>query len=86
LDDALSQVDTGTEAAILDGILRMRKGSTTIIVSHRLTTIKRADIIYVLKEGRLVESGNHDTLLSAGGEYARLYERQQLSEELQGVR
>jgi ATP-binding cassette, subfamily B, multidrug efflux pump len=86
LDDALSQVDTGTEAAILDGILRMRKGSTTIIVSHRLTTIKRANIIYVLKEGRLVESGNHDTLLSAGGEYARLYERQQLSEELQGVR
>jgi len=86
LDDALSQVDTGTEAAILNGILQMRKGRTTIIVSHRLTTIKRADTIYVLKEGLLVESGNHDTLLSAGGEYARLYERQQLGEELQGVR
>jgi ATP-binding cassette subfamily B multidrug efflux pump len=86
LDDALSQVDTGTEAAMLNGILRMRKGRTTIIVSHRLTTIKRADTIYVLKEGLLVESGNHDTLLRAGGEYARLYERQQLSEELQGVR
>jgi ATP-binding cassette, subfamily B, multidrug efflux pump len=86
LDDALSQVDTRTEAAILKGILQMRKGRTTIIVSHRLTTIKRADFIYVLKEGLLVESGNHDTLLSTGGEYARLYERQQLSEELQGVR
>jgi ATP-binding cassette subfamily B multidrug efflux pump len=86
LDDALSQVDTQTEAAILNGILQMRKGRTTIIVSHRLTTIKRADVIYVLKEGRLVESGDHDALLSTRGEYARLYERQQLSEELQGVR
>jgi len=86
LDDALSQVDTRTEAAILNGILQMRRGRTTIIVSHRLTTIKRADIIYVLREGLLVESGNHDMLLSTGGEYARLYERQQLSEELQGVR
>jgi ATP-binding cassette subfamily B multidrug efflux pump len=70
----------------LNGILQMRKGRTTIIVSHRLTTIKRADVIYVLKEGRLVESGDHDALLSTRGEYARLYERQQLSEELQGVR
>jgi ATP-binding cassette subfamily B multidrug efflux pump len=86
LDDALSQVDTGTEAAILNGILHMRKGETTIIVSHRLTTIKRADVIYVLKEGRLVESGDHDTLLCTKGEYARLYERQQLSEELGGVK
>jgi ATP-binding cassette subfamily B multidrug efflux pump len=85
LDDALSQVDTGTEAAILNGILQMRRGRTNIIVSHRLTTISRADIIYVLREGRLVERGNHATLLRAGREYTRLYERQQLSEELQGV-
>ncbi|RLB26614.1 MAG: hypothetical protein DRG87_12700 [Deltaproteobacteria bacterium] len=86
LDDALSQVDTGTEAAILNGILRMRRGRTNIIVSHRLTTIRRADIIYVLGKGRLVEWGNHATLLRAGGEYTRLYEKQQLSEELHGVK
>ena len=85
LDDALSQVDTGTEAAILNGILQMRRGRTNIIVSHRLTTIRRADIIYVLREGRLVERGKHTTLLRAGREYTRLYKRQQLREELQGV-
>jgi ATP-binding cassette subfamily B multidrug efflux pump len=85
LDDALSQVDTATEAAIVNGILQMRRGHTNIIVSHRITTIRRADIIYVLKEARLVERGNHAALLRAGREYARLYERQQLSEELQGV-
>lgn len=83
LDDALSQVDTGTEAAILNGILQMRRGRTNIIVSHRLATIRRADMIYVLEKGRLVERGNHATLLRAGREYTRLYERQQLSEELQ---
>jgi ATP-binding cassette subfamily B multidrug efflux pump len=83
LDDALSQVDTGTEAAILRGILEMRQGRTNIIVSHRLTTIRRTDTIYVLKAGELVERGDHHALLKAGREYARLYERQQLSEELE---
>ena len=83
LDDALSQLDIGTEAAILNSILQMRRGRTNVIVSHRLTTIRRADIIYVLEKGRLVERGNHAKLLRAGREYTRLYERQQLSEELQ---
>ena len=83
LDDALSQVDTRTEATILNSILEMRKGKTNIIVSHRLSTIKRADIIYVLKVGRLAERGDHHSLLAAHKEYARLYERQQLSEELE---
>jgi ATP-binding cassette subfamily B multidrug efflux pump len=83
LDDALSQVDTGTEAAILRGILEMRQGRTNIIVSHRLTTIRRTDTIYVLKAGELVERGDHHALLRAGREYTRLYERQQLSEELE---
>jgi ATP-binding cassette subfamily B multidrug efflux pump len=83
LDDALSQVDTGTEAAILRGILEMRQGRTNIIVSHRLTTIRRTDTIYVLKAGELVERGDHHALLRAGCEYTRLYERQQLSEELE---
>jgi ABC-type multidrug transport system fused ATPase/permease subunit len=83
LDDALSQVDAGTEDAILNGILQVRRGRTNIIVSHRLTTIQRADTIYVLGRGRLLERGNHAALLRAGREYARLYQRQQLSEELQ---
>ena len=61
----------------------MRKGKTNIIVSHRLSTIRRADIIYVLKAGRLVERGEHTSLLAARKEYFRLYERQQLSEELE---
>ena len=83
LDDALSQVDTRTEAAILQGILEMRQGKTNIIVSHRLSTIRRANIIFVLKDGQLAEQGVHTALLKAKNEYARLYRRQQLSEELE---
>jgi ATP-binding cassette subfamily B protein len=83
LDDALSQVDTRTEATVLNRILEMRQGKTNIIVSHRLSTIRRADVIFVLKDGQLVEEGDHTTLLAAGKEYTRLYERQQLSEELE---
>jgi ATP-binding cassette subfamily B multidrug efflux pump len=86
LDDALSQVDTRTENAILNAVLEMRPGKTTIIVSHRLSTLREADIIYVLKSGALVEQGDHQTLLAGGQEYARLYERLQLAEELEGVR
>ncbi len=84
LDDALSQVDTRTEANILNSILEMRDGKTNIIVSHRLSTIRRADIIFVLKAGKLVEVGDHAALLVVRKEYTRLYERQQLSEELGG--
>ncbi|MBW1858232.1 MAG: ATP-binding cassette domain-containing protein [Deltaproteobacteria bacterium] len=82
LDDALSQVDTRTEATVLNRILEMRQGKTNIIVSHRLSTIRKADVIFVLKDGQLVEEGDHTTLLAAGKEYTRLYQRQQLSEEL----
>jgi len=86
LDDALSQVDTGTEAAILNSVLEIRRGKTNIIVSHRLSTIRRTDIIFVLKAGRLVELGDHATLFAARREYTRLYERQQLREELEDGR
>ena len=86
LDDALSQVDTRTENAILNAVLEMRRGKTTIIVSHRLSTLGKADIIYVLESGDLVEQGDHKTLLATGKEYTRLYERLQLAEELEGVR
>ncbi|GAJ14180.1 unnamed protein product, partial [marine sediment metagenome] len=75
LDDALSQVDTRTEATVLNRILEMRQGKTNIIVSHRISTIRRADVIFVLKDGQLAEEGDHATLLAAGKEYTRLYQR-----------
>jgi len=86
LDDVLSQVDITTEAAILNSILSARQDKTNVIVSHRLSTIKQTDVIYVLKEGRVTEKGNHTTLMGLGKEYASLYERQQLSERLEGIK
>jgi ATP-binding cassette subfamily B protein len=83
LDDALSMVDTRTEARILDRILEFRKHKTNLIVSHRVSTISRADLIVVLKGGELLETGKHTTLIEAGNEYARLYERQLIAQELE---
>jgi ATP-binding cassette, subfamily B, multidrug efflux pump len=82
LDDALSMVDTRTEERILSQILESRNGKTTLMVSHRVSTIGRADLVVVLERGSLVESGDHRTLLERGQEYARLYERQMLAQEL----
>jgi ATP-binding cassette subfamily B multidrug efflux pump len=83
MDDALSMVDTRTEERILNQILEIRKGKTNLIVSHRLSTISRADLIVVLEKGALVEMGDHATLMAGGREYARLYERQMLAQELE---
>jgi len=83
LDDALSMVDTRTEELILNQILESRKHKTNLIVSHRLSTISRADNIAVLDRGELVEVGDHKTLLEMGKEYARLYERQLLAQKLE---
>jgi ATP-binding cassette subfamily B protein len=83
LDDALSMVDTRTEADILNEILEFRRDKTNLIVSHRVSTISRADVICVLKGGELVEIGDHKALLEKGHEYARLYERQLLEQELE---
>jgi len=74
LDDALSMVDTRTEDEILNQILNLRHDKTNLIVSHRVSTISRADRIVVLDRGELVEEGNHDTLIALGGLYATLYE------------
>jgi ATP-binding cassette subfamily B protein len=82
LDDALSMVDTRTEAEILERILTRRKGRTTIFVSHRLATIRRADRIFVLQDGQLTEEGDHASLMALGGEYAGLYTRQRLERQL----
>jgi ATP-binding cassette subfamily B protein len=83
LDDALSMVDTRTEARILNRIFEFRKHKTNLIVSHRVPTISRADLIVVLKGGELVEAGKHSTLMAMGNEYARLYQRQFLAQELE---
>ena len=82
LDDALSAVDTYTEEKILSGLRDVMRSRTTLIVAHRISTVKDADLICVLDHGRIVERGSHAELLRLGGAYADLYERQLLEEEL----
>jgi ATP-binding cassette subfamily B protein len=82
LDDSLSAVDTYTEEQILHRLREVRQNRTTLIVSHRISTVRDADLICVLKDGRIVERGTHDELLNLGSEYADLYKRQLLEEEL----
>ena len=82
LDDCLSSVDSQTEQRILHGFESVLKDKTCIIISHRMAVIREADEILVLEEGRIVERGNHESLLQAGGVYAQMYRRQQMSDEL----
>jgi len=83
LDDALSAVDTYTEEEILSGLRDVMRQRTSIIVSHRISTVRDADQIFVLKDGRLVERGTHDQLVTRDGVYAAMYRKQLLEEELQ---
>jgi len=83
LDDALSSVDTETEQKILDRLRELMRSRTTILVAHRVSTVKGADQIIVLKDGRIIERGTHDELLTLNGYYADLYQKQLLEEELE---
>jgi ATP-binding cassette, subfamily B, multidrug efflux pump len=83
LDDALSSVDTHTEAEILGHLRNVMQGRTTIVISHRCSTVKNLDHIIVIDEGRIVEEGNHEKLLQERGLYAEMYRRQLIGEELE---
>jgi ATP-binding cassette subfamily B protein len=85
LDDALSAVDTYTEEEILSRLRDVMRQRTSIIVSHRISTVRDADQIFVLDEGRIAERGTHDTLLGRNGLYAELHKKQLLEEELESA-
>jgi ATP-binding cassette subfamily B protein len=85
LDDALSSVDTLTEERILRGLAGIMRRRTTILISHRVSTVRHADCIYVLEHGRIMEQGRHSELLELGGYYADLHQKQLLEEELEAI-
>ena len=79
-DDCLSAVDTNTERQILNNLTEIMKGRTSVIISHRVSSVRDADEIIFLDNGKIVERGNHDSLIKAKGEYFELFEKQMLEE------
>ena len=76
LDEATSSIDTRTEIKIQKAFAKLMQGRTTFIVAHRLSTIREADVILVMKDGKIIEQGNHESLLKQNGFYKKLYESQ----------
>ena len=76
LDEATSSIDTRTELKIQAAFRRLMDGRTSFIVAHRLSTIREADVILVMRDGNIVEQGNHESLLAQDGFYAKLYNSQ----------
>ncbi len=85
LDDSLSSVDAATESRILGELDDVMRDRTTLIISHRVSAVQNTDMIAVLDEGRIVETGTHSELINAGGLYAELFQRQRLAEELEAM-
>jgi ATP-binding cassette subfamily B protein len=85
LDDSLSAVDTNTEEEILQGLKVVMKDRTSILISHRISTIKNADNIIVLSGGSIAEQGTHSELIEKAGIYNDIYQRQLLEEEIKGL-
>ncbi|MGD0435041.1 MAG: ABC transporter ATP-binding protein [Bryobacteraceae bacterium] len=85
LDDALSSVDTLTEERILNGLAGVMRGRTTILISHRVSTVQNAGRIFVIEHGEIAEQGTHSELVANGGYYADLYQKQLLEEELETI-
>ena len=81
LDEATSSVDTRTELQIQNAMKTLMKGRTSFVIAHRLSTIREADVILVMKDGDVIETGNHETLMAQNGFYADLYNSQFNQEE-----
>jgi len=84
LDDALSAVDTKTERHILERLIEIRKAKTTIIIAHRISSLRHSDMIIVINNSIIAESGTHQDLLAKGGIYKDLYEKQKIRARLEG--
>jgi ATP-binding cassette subfamily B multidrug efflux pump len=85
LDDAMSSVDTHTEEEILSGLRSLMKDRTTILISHRISTVQHADQIIVMEDGKITEQGSHQVLIDLDGTYADMFARQQLSQQLEEI-
>jgi len=83
LDEATSSIDTVTEKKIQDATMRLMKGRTSFVIAHRLSTIRQADLILVIKDGKITEQGTHRELIEKKGEYYQLYTRQYQEERME---